>query len=167
MKDRREILVVFYWGKHPLARLIQFGMFLYQILRGKKPIKSPNHTEILIRGIDNQFAYSYGARASGVFPLPLEKTANLGKRKGFKIPVDEETYKKVLSYCIQTTGAKYEFSNFKYQIRKIFTGKWGGQDKPKKFYCIEHTSHVLNIIKPGFIEEPRSMNPFDLYEKLK
>jgi hypothetical protein len=161
----REIVIVFYWGTKFRSRLIQFGMWLYQALRWQKPIHSPNHTDTAIN-MGGKIWY-FGARAAGVYPLPNKWILKQGKKEEFTIEVPFETFQTVVHFLHDTTGCKYEFSNFWYFARKIFTGKWHGKSKPNKYFCIEHTAEVMNIIKPGFIKNTRSISPIEFYKKIK
>lgn len=113
--------------------------------------------------MEDQIWY-WGARASGVYPLPKIKESKI---ECIPVKVTDKQYANVVEFLHKTTGLKYEYSNFWYHARKIFTGKWFGKSKPNEYYCIEHTAELMNIIKPGFIKETRKINPLEFYKKMK
>ena len=137
-------------------------MWLFQIIQLKQyPEKSPNHTDLSIDGL------IVGARWNGIVATSYAHAYKKNpKLERFDIKVTEEEYKKVYDYIISTLGTPYEYSNLINHIRKVFTGKWKKQ-KNNKVYCIEHTAKAINLIKPGFVENPDSVNPYEFYSLCK
>lgn len=137
--------------------LIHAGMFLYCILRLKKPVVTYNHLEIEVGG------YSYGAIAEGVRGRTIEKAAkSFGrhKRKEYIFNADEwrlnfELHKQI--------NKPYQFRNFLQHAIDIFCDQWFGYRRKKaldKIYCYELGFYILNSM--GILESAWwKINPYN------
>ncbi len=140
------------------ARLIHIGMFLWAILRFKKPVKVYNHCEIRY---DN---YTSGAVAEGVKTRLWEDFIKEHKGKYFKYieyDINLKPFEKnrVRFYLSKANGTKYEYSNFFWHTIKIILGKWYGNRSSKKLFCYEHCIRALNA--SGKFNLSPYMNPYE------
>lgn len=154
------VYISFVRSKNILARLIQFGMWLFQILQMKRyPTKSFNHTDLIIDGL------LVGAQKEGIIASSVAHIYSKGQSiELYKVPIkDEEEFQKLWEFILETLGSKYEFSNFLYHAKKIFTGKWTTKNEDR-FYCIEHTAEAMNILFEDFCPNPYQVNPVEFLE---
>ena len=126
-----------------LGRLVQFSMWLYCILRGLKVEKFYNHCEIEYLDLCS------GAIETGVKTRYFREVINKeykGKVEYIKYPIYLDKYEwiKAKIYLDKAENTPYEYSNFWFNIVKIFTGKWNGNRNRKKLYCVEHAINFLN-----------------------
>jgi hypothetical protein len=137
--------------------LIHFGMFLYPLLRGKKPKVSYNHSEVRFG------PYTSGAISKGVKTRLWSEYVASFKGKYFKnydypIELSQEQWDAGYQYLKEAEGTKYEYANFLYHAIKIFTGKWAGSKTTRQSYCLEHLIRFLNAT--GKYDLDVFMNPY-------
>ena len=125
------------------ARLIHVGMWLWAILRFKKPQITYNHCEIYYDG------KSSGAIAEGVKTRDWEEVLNEHKGKYFsyiqyKLKLKPYEWDRAKEYLNKVEGTKYEYSNFIWHTVKIVLWKWVGNKTDKKLFCYEHCIRFLN-----------------------
>ena len=122
------------------ARLIQLGMFLWCILRFKKPKYTYNHCEIVYGN------NVYDFLSSGAIDEGIKTRSWLSVRKSYNNDFRFQVYElakpsdleNAVKYLAETENIPYEYSNFFYHAVKIFTGKWLGSTNKNKLYCYEH-----------------------------
>ncbi len=148
------------------ARIIHLGMFLWYILRFKKPSYCYNHAEIKYGNMTS------GAISEGVKSRNFEEyLKKLGKYKlkRYNIKLTKKQYNKGMEYLKEAENTKYEFKNFFYHALKIFTDKWYGDTSSSELYCYEHVIRFLNntgkyYINP-FLNPIEAEKLFDKYLK--
>lgn len=153
------------------ALLIHLGMFLWAILRFKRPKKSYNHVEVtwqIIKANGRAFdRLTSGARSEGVKRIPWRDYVARYKGKYFKyfayrVPLSLQEWVNGLGYLDRIEGVKYEYANFFYHTIKIFTGIWAGSKTTRQAYCLEHAIRFLNAT--GKYELNPYMNPYEFEE---
>jgi len=147
------------------ARIIHFGMWLWYVLRGKKPRATYNHAEVILG------EYTYGAIGHGVRKIKWKDYIHNGKRKKVRIyPVffsSQLHVELVRNYLENAIGTPYEFENFLEHGYKIFFGKWIGSRDDKELYCYEFAIKALNLTYPPGNKLNPYMNPAEFEEEMK
>lgn len=143
--------------KNITARLIHLGMWLWAVLRFKKPTKSYNHCEVRYGEMTS------GAIADGVKTRPWAYYLFEHRKKYFdwidyELNLTEEEWKRGKEYLDKVEGTPYEFENFWFHAIYIFTGKWLGSTTNKKLYCYEHGIRFINAAKGLNLDT--NMNPY-------
>lgn len=139
------------------ARLIHLGMWLWAVLRFKKPKKIYNHFEIGYDGL-----MSSGAVADGVenrLFADYLKEHDVEDYVEYPISLSDDKYKVALEYIRRSEGIKYEYSNFLWHTVKIFTGLWLGNKTNRKLFCYEYGIRFLNYVKSYGLDP--YMNPYE------
>lgn len=142
------------------AKLIHIGMFLWYILRFKKPTYCYNHCELKYGDLTS------GALAKGVISRNFDEYVSGLKKhklKFYQIELTDEEYDNGMIYLKQAEGVKYEFANFLWHTVKIFTDRWYGSKSASELYCYEHVIRFLNAT--GKYKINPFLNPVE-YEKL-
>lgn len=138
---KNKVTIILIRSYNLSARIIHIGMFLWYILRFKKPIKCYNHCEV-----------KYGDSTSGAISKGV-KTRNyeeyLKDLKKYKLltydlDLTKKEYENGLKYLEEAEGKKYEFENFLFHAFKIFSDKWYGDTSASELYCYEHVIRFLN-----------------------
>lgn len=155
--------IVFVRSKGFLAKIIHFGMSLFQVLRLKKyPDKVFNHTDFLIDG------WVSGAVGRGVTTESIaERYGNGQELRLFKIEPGAGDISKLRNFIQEESPKKYQFDNFYNHAVKIFTGNWKGRtgDSAKdRYYCVEFCATGLNLMYEGMVEKPWEINPYELLQ---
>ena len=83
------------------------------------------------------------------------------------IPYTPEEQKEInkLAVGYSTPVNRYDFLNFYFQLKLIFSGKWEGTTGPKaekRFYCSEAVATIANKVRPDTFENPAATNPVDI-----
>lgn len=142
------------------ARLIQFGMWLYAVLRFKKPIKIYNHMEVRY-GKGGEI--SSGAISEGVktrpWPEVLHHYRFRPEVKTYEIKLTNKEYRQVIDYLTKAENTKYEYSMFITHMLKIIFGVWLGGKSSKHLFCYEHGINALNAT--GKYNLSPYMNPYE------
>lgn len=123
------------------AKIIHVGMFLWYVLRFKKPKYCYNHAEIKYGDMTS------GAISEGVKSRNFEQyLKDLGKYKLKKYTVEltKKEYERGMEYIKEAENTDYEFKNFFYHALKIFTDNWYGSTDSSELYCYEHVIRFLN-----------------------
>ena len=158
--ENAKIYIRLIRSKGITAYLIRLGMWLYAILRFKKPTKTYNHVEVGY-GVDG--ALSSGAIAKGIrirpWNLVLKHYKGKVEVKSYIIPVTDVEYSKFLDYMLKVNYNKYEFGNFFLHLLKIIFGVWVGKRSTKKLYCYEHGIYALNAT--GKYNLDPYLNPYE------
>ena len=92
-----------------LAKIIQAGMYVWSIARGKKPQKVYNHAEIYVNGVVS------GALALGVTNRSYDKAFNDGKKRSllfYSLDLNNKQAAKLRKFCLDQGGKGYEYINF-------------------------------------------------------
>lgn len=143
------------------AIIIHIGMWLYAILRFKKPIKTYNHALIIYE--DN----CWESIAKGVVKHSvLEHLKRFENRKyeylEKEIFLTKYQLDQMVVYLNYQVSKKYEFSNFLFHFIKILKNKWIGSKSDKKFNCYELVIRALNRTRK-FKLDP-FLNPYEFYK---
>ncbi len=138
------VYIIMFRSRTVLGRLVQFSMWLWCILRGIKVEKFYNHCEIEYLDLCS------GAIETGLKTRYFQQVITneyKGKVEYIKYPVylDKFEWQKGKMYLDWAENTPYEYSNFWFNIVKIFTGKWSGNTDGKKLYCVEHVINFLNV----------------------
>ena len=125
------------------ARLIHVGMWLWAVLRFKKPVRTYNHCEI------GYSEHTSGAIAGGVKTRLWKDYVKEHERRYFdfvqyRIVLKPHEWDRGRYYLAKAEGTKYEYSNFLWHLVKIVTGAWKGDRSAKKLFCYEHCIRFLN-----------------------
>jgi hypothetical protein len=115
------------------AIIIHIGMFLWYLLRFKKPSYCYNHCEL-----------KYGEMTSGAISKGVKSRNFKEYLKYFTIELTEKQYEKGMKYLKSSENTKYEFVNFLFHTLKIFTDRWYGSKTTAELYCYEHVIQFLN-----------------------
>jgi len=136
------------------AEAIHLGMWLWCVLRFKKPRKSYNHCEV------RHGKLTSGAIAKGVVTRLWDSYIHNKKIKwiDYELDLTEREWMKGQDYLIRARGTKYEFENFWHHTLKIFSGKWKGSNRATRLYCYEHGIRFLNAT--GKYNLDTNMNPY-------
>lgn len=146
--------------KNFTARAIHLGMWLYAVLRFKKPTKSYNHSEIGYKSILGGNMTS-GAVAEGVRTIKWKDYLKAHSKIEFleyKILLKPHEWLRGKEYLGRAEGTKYEYENFWHHTIKIFTGIWKGSNRATELYCYEHVIRFLNAT--GVYNIDTNMNPY-------
>lgn len=159
---REGTFIVFVRSRSPLARLIQFGMVLWQVIQKKRyPQKTYQHTDIVIDG------WVHGATIKGIATRSLREAYRKRKvsdLRVFHLCKPDAKKKKLQAFIQKEHGTPYEFSNFWHHAMRIFTGKWSGKtgnEAKKQYYCIEFAATALLEIFPDLDIDPWQINPIE------
>lgn len=123
------------------AKLIHIGMFLWCILRLKKPVKTFNHIEIRCG------EYTSGAVPEGVKTRKWEPYISRIKNVewiDYELNITDSELKHGQMFLKMSEGIPYEFENFIWHLIKIITGVWVGSKSNNHTYCYEHVIRFLN-----------------------
>ena len=118
-------------------------MWLYAVLRFKKPEKCYNHFEVGF-GEMTSGAIKEGIQVRKWDDYVKEHKGKFFKYVEYELNLNEEEKKKGLEYLKETEGTPYEFANFIWHFLKIITGKWEGNETDRKLFCYEHGIRFLN-----------------------
>ena len=132
-------------------------MWLWAILRFKRPTRTYNHFEVGYTDV-----MSSGAVEDGIENRPFKtylKEHPVLEVAEYEIFVTKKEYRNALKYVHESRGIKYEISNFIFHAIKIFTGLWLGSKTSKKLFCYEYGIRFLNHVK-GYRLDPY-MNPYE------
>lgn len=129
--------------KNITALIIHFGMFLYAVLRLKKPKVVYNHVEVRFGELTS------GAIAKGVETRPwpyyvYEHKGKYFKHFDYELDLTDEEWAKGYAYLKSMEGVGYEYANFFYHAIKIFTGVWTGSRSTRQAFCLEHAIRFIN-----------------------
>ena len=116
-------------------------MWLFAVIRGLRPIKSYNHSEVRFGNMTS------GAIAKGVHTREWQGYVDSIKRIkwiDYPLTLTAAQWKKGYAYLQKVEGTKYEYSNFWNHAVNIFTGKWKGSTTDKKLYCYERIIRFMN-----------------------
>ena len=156
--------IVFVRSKGILARAINLGMSLFQVLRLKQyPEKNFNHTAFLVNGWVTE-ALGRGITTRSIKEVYGGKNKEL---KVFKVSDKREGLINLRNYVQKESDKKYDFINFWNHAVRIFTGKWNGKTKDDakgRLYCIEFCANGLNEIYGNFIDEAWKINPYEMLQ---
>jgi len=148
-----------------LARLIHFGMWIFNIKTKRPTLPTYNHAEIWISDIVS------GAIGKGISNRSFKNAfINDGKERDillYDVCLTEQEAKELKAYTLDKEGTKYEISNFLNHARRILFGTWTGHTKEfsdKKLYCIEYVAKGLNHVFPELIDKPWEINPVEFKE---
>lgn len=130
----------------PLA--IQFHMWLYAFLRGKKFIKTCNHWSVIIGETE------YEAIGKGVVKKPYIRNHHYIKE--WEISTIHEA--DVVRLLESRVGKKYEFMNFLFHIFRVWFGGWWGSYSSESYSCIELTNEALKVAGYSI---PKYFNPYE------
>jgi hypothetical protein len=133
-------MIILIFGEHTYhfsSRLVQIGMFLWQIIRFRKPRKIYNHWGFKIYDKDE----NYEAIAKGVEKTNRKLASN---NKIWSVVI----YPEAFEYLNKQVGKKYEYSNFLFHAFRIIFPKWFGNKTDKRHSCVELVSRTL--IKSGY-----------------
>jgi hypothetical protein len=149
-----------------LARIIQFGMWLWQFFRLKEyPRKTYNHADIVVNG------FVVGAIGRGVDVRSIEEAYGDGKKRELKVyllspkPEDVEV---VREYLQEQIGKPYEWKNFWHHAVRILKGNWSGKtgdEADSEFYCIELAAGAVETLYSDNISKEWQINPVE-FERL-
>lgn len=133
------------------ARLVQLGMWLWQVVRFRKPVKVYNHWGFRVIG---NAAYNYEATAHGVKvttrPLAPEWRA-------WQVELTDNA----IEYLTLQEDKKYEYANFLFHALRILFPAWLGSRNDDKHSCVELVTRTLR--KSGYDVKIWS-NPVELKE---
>ena len=148
------------------ALMIQLGMHIDHLINGN-PINGRVYNHILIE----HDGYVYEAIGHGVVKWTLaehnaqRKVKNHCKRIEFNLDLTKIELHKALSYLENQKGKKYEYANFYWHLKKIFTNKWKGDKTDKKLYCTELVIRAMNFTGKYNIDP--YLNPIEIRELLR
>lgn len=149
------------------ARVIQLGMKVYCILRGKKiPSIVYNHALIYDKSQDCIYEADFPEVVKLSYEDWLSKTKNK-KAKLKKIPLNttDNKYLVMVKYLEKQVGKPYETINFWWHMVKIFTGHWFGSLTDDQHYCYELVIRAMNTVCNNAIYE--FLNPYEFDEYIK
>lgn len=138
------------------ARLIQAGMWLWAVVRAKKPYKTWNHFEVRYDNLTS------GAVGEGVITRPWEDYVQSKKFIEYivyALPLTPEEQNKGLAYLQSVEGHKYEYAMFLWHFIKIICGHWHGAETQKKMFCYEHGIRFMNAT--GKYDLDPYLNPYE------
>lgn len=173
----QEMYVVLIRTHNLSARLIHLGMFLWAILRFKKPKYIYNHVEIVYRDKKGNLmtvgAVSPTVRIMKWEDYVEEHEGRFFKYKAYEIFPQRFTLHSskfrnarilALNFLMTQLGKKYEYANFFYHAVRIFTGKWYGSRTTRRQYCLELAIRTIN--KSPLINLPVFISPYEFQEFL-
>lgn len=140
-KQKKNLQIVLVRSYNITARVIHLGMFLWYVIRFKKPKFCYNHLEV-----------KYGDMTSGAISEGVKSRnfsqylKDLGKYKLkiYNVYLTDRQYNKAMEYLKEAEDTEYEFENFFWHALKIFTDKWYGSKDTSELYCYEHGIECLN-----------------------
>jgi len=148
------------------ALIIQLGMNIDHVINGT-PINGKVYNHWLIE----HDGYVYEAIGHGVKKWTMaehnaqKKVKNHCERIEYELNLTNEELKLALNYLEKQKDKKYEYANFYWHLRKIFTDKWEGDTTDKKLYCIELVILAMNVT--GKFNIDPYLNPIEFREELK
>jgi len=125
------------------ARLIHIGMWLWAVIRLRKPQLTYNHCEVgsadvtsgaIAEGVKTRMWVAYVAEHKGKYFKFIE----------YRVKLKPHEWNRGRYYLAKAEGTKYEYSNFIWHTIKIVIGKWIGNRTDKKLFCYEHGIRFLN-----------------------
>ena len=148
-----------------LAKIIHAGMYLWYVIRARKPRKVYNHADIYIKNMVS------GALAKGVTNRTYhEAYIKDDKRRElliYDMGLSIRQEGKLYNFCLSQSETPYEYINFLRHTIDIFFGKWKGpkgKKAEKRVYCIEYAAMGINKVFPGSIKKPWKINPIRFKE---
>jgi len=111
------------------ARIIHIGMWIYQVIRFKKPEKTYNHWMVL----DDNTGYIIEAIGKGT----------IKRKRDLSDEIVEYKFEGDLNYTNLQIGKKYEYSNFWWYFLDIIYLGWLGDKTDKKLNCTELVTRTL------------------------
>lgn len=127
--------------KNASAKLIHFGMWVYEKLNKIKHQKCFNHSEVRY---DDRTS---GAIKDGIVDRDWDSYIKSLKQVEYtdvNIYLTDEQYDKGMAYLKDVEGTKYEYAMFVWHGFKVLTGKWLGKRNRDKLFCYEHAIRFIN-----------------------